>query len=114
LHPSVTINGGEVAIAFTETQDIAYELGAGADVRAAEFECMSLYTNLNNYPQLHDGIATDDLVYQFENGAEYNTVDFEFFTNKVNSNDGDKRSFGVMLATDDAGVFAVLQALMEA
>ena len=75
---------------------------------------MSLYTNLNHYPQLSDGIATDDLVYQFVNGAQYNTVDFEFATDKVNRNDGDKRSFGVMLATDNAGVFTALKALIGA
>lgn len=108
LFPAITINDGTSCIELTETQELQYELGAGADVRAEEFECMSLYTNLNNYPQLHDGIASPNLVYQFENGAQYNTIDFEFYTEKVNRNDGDKRSFGVMLGTDDAGVFAAL------
>jgi hypothetical protein len=115
LSPSVKLNGDEgPAIVFTETQDIAYELGAGADVRAEEFEAMSLYTNLNHYPQLCDGIASEDLVYQFENGAQYNTVNFEFSTNKINRNDGDKRSFAVMLATDDSGVFSALKNLLGA
>jgi hypothetical protein len=112
LTPAVKLNGDGPAIAFTETQEIGYELGAGADVRAAEFEVMSLYTNLNHYPQLSDGIAGEDLVYQFENGAQYNTVDFEFSTDKVNSNDGDKRSFAVMLATDNGGVFTALKSLL--
>lgn len=114
LFPAITINDGATCVEFTETQEIGYELGAGADLRAAEFECMSLYTNLNFYPQLHDGIASGELVYQFENGAEYNTVDFEFYTEKVNRNDGDSRSFGVCLGTDDAGVYAALQALLNA
>lgn len=114
LTPSISLNGGTSCIEFTETQAITYELGAGADLRAEEFECMSLYTNLNHYPQLHDGIASGNLVYQFENRKEYNTVDFEFYTDKVNKNDGDKRSFGVMLATEDAGIFGVLSALIQA
>lgn len=114
LYPSISLNGDTSCIEFTETQELQYELGAGADLRAEEFECLSLYTRLNHYPQLHDGIATEDLIYQFENGKEYNTVDFEFYTEKVNRNDGDKRSFGVMLATEDAGVFAALQAMFSA
>lgn len=115
LTPAVKLNGDSgPAIEFTETQEVAYEIGAGADLRAEEFESMSLYTNLNFYPQLSDGIASEGLVYQFENGAQYGTVDFEFYTDKVNKNDGDKRSFGVMLASDDAGVFAALTALFVA
>jgi len=114
LFPSITLNDGASCIELTETQDLSYELGAGADLRAAEFECMSLYTRLNYYPQLHDGIAQEDLIYQFENGAQYNTVDFEFYTEKVNRNDGDKRSFGVCLATDDAAIFGRLETLFAA
>lgn len=114
LSPSIKLNGDGVAIEFTETQEIGYELGAGADVRAEEFDCMSLYTNLNHYPQLFDGIASEGLVYQFENGVNYNVVNFEFSTNKVNSNDGDKRSFACLLGTSDAGVFTALKALMGA
>ncbi len=113
IYPSITINGGESAIQFTETQEIAFEIGAGADLRAEEFERMNLYTDLNFYPQLSDGIASGDLIFQFENGKNYNTVDFEFFTDKVNYNDGDKRSFGVMLATEDTGVFPALVALFK-
>lgn len=114
LTPAVKINGNSgPSIEFTETQDVVYELGAGADLRATEFDCMSLYTNLNNYPQLSDGVASEDLVYQFVNGINYNVVNFEFATDKVNKNDGDKRSFAVMLATDDAGVYAALEALLN-
>lgn len=114
LFPSISLNEGASCIEFTEVQEIKYELGAGADLRAEEFECMSLYTNLNHYPQLHDGIASGDLIYQFENRKQYNTVDFEFYTQKVNKNDGDKRSFGVMLASEDPAIFAVLEALIQA
>ena len=115
LTPAVKVNGDAgPAIEFTETQEIVYELGAGADFRAEEFDCMSLYTNLNHYPQLSDGIAGEDLIYQFANGVNYNAVNFEFATNKVNSNDGDKRSFAVLLGTDDGGVFTALKALMGA
>lgn len=114
LSPAIVLNDGATCIDFEETQDLSFELGAGADLRAAEFECMNLYTNLNYYPQLHDGIASKDLIYQFENGVNYNTVDFEFYTEKVNRNDGDKRSFGVCLASEDPAVFAVLEALIQA
>jgi len=114
LFPSISLNGGASCIEFTETQELVYQLGAGADLRAEEFECLSLYTRLNHYPQLHDGIATEDLIYQFENGKEYSTVDFEFYTDKVNKNDGDKRSFGVMLGTETPAVFAALSALFNA
>lgn len=112
IYPAISVNGGESAIQFTETQDISYEIGAGADLRAEEFDRMSLYTNLNFYPQLPDGIASGELKFQFENGKKYSTVDFEFYTEKVNYNDGDKRSFGVMLGTEDSGVFAALSALL--
>jgi hypothetical protein len=115
LHPAMRLNG-EVgpAIEFTETQEIVYEQGAGADLRSVEFECMSQHTNLNHYPQLSDGTPGEDLIYQFANGQTYNVLNFEFATDKVNSNDGDKRSFAVMLGTDDAGVFAALKTLLGA
>jgi len=114
ITPAVQLNGDAgPSIEFTETQEIAYEVGAGADLRAEEFECMSLYTNLNFFPQLSDGIAVDDLVYQFENGTSYNVCNFEFSTDKVNRNDGDKRNFAVLLASDDSGVFTALKALLD-
>lgn len=114
LFPSITLNDGETALEFTEVQEIQYELGAGADLRAEEFDCLSQYTTLNHYPQLHDGIASEGLIYQFENGKEYSTVDFEFYTEKVNKNDGDKRSFGVMLASETPAIFTTLEALFQA
>jgi len=48
LNPALTVNG-ESTIAFTETQSLGFEVGAGYDLRAEEFESMSLYTNLNFY-----------------------------------------------------------------
>jgi hypothetical protein len=114
LFPSISLNAGEVNIVFTETQELGYEIGAGADLRAEEWESMNYYTNLNHYTQLSDGLASDGLVYQFENGQEYNTVNFEFYTDKVLKNDGDKRSFGVMLATTNAGIFTTLKAIFGA
>ena len=115
LTPAITLNGDDgPSIEFTETQDIAYEIGAGADLRAEEFECLSLYTNLNNYPQLSDGVASEDLIFQFENGVNYSVVNFEFSTDKVNRNDGDKRNFNVLLATENAGVFAALKTMFIA
>jgi hypothetical protein len=114
LTPSVSINGGEASVTFTETQNIGYEIGAGADLRAEEWENMNYYTTLNHYPQLHDGIAADGLVYQFENGKTYSTVDFEFYTDKTEKNNGDKRSFGVMLASETPSVYNALKALLNA
>tara|TARA_R110000868_G_scaffold398185_2_gene671193 strand:- start:692 stop:1768 length:1077 start_codon:yes stop_codon:yes gene_type:complete len=115
LTPSVKLNGDAgPSIEFSETQEVTYELGAGADLRAEEFECMSLYTNLNNYPQLSDGIASGDLNFQFENGVDYSVVNFEFSTDKVNRNDGDKRNFNVLLATENAGVFTALKTMFIA
>lgn len=114
LFPSISFNGGDSSVEFTETQDLAYEIGAGADIRAEEFENMSYYTNLNHYPQLHDGIATENLIYQFENGANYSALAFEFVTDKVNKNDGDKRSFGVVLASATPSVYNALVTMFKA
>jgi hypothetical protein len=115
LSPAITLNGDSgPSIEFTETQELVYEVNAGADLRAEEFECMSLHTNLNHYPQLSDGIASGDLIFQFENGQTYSSINFEFSTDKVNRNDGDKRNFNVLLATDDGGVYAQLQNMFVA
>ena len=48
LFPAITLNDGNTCVEFVETQEIGYELGAGADLRAEEFDCMSLYTNLKS------------------------------------------------------------------
>lgn len=98
LQPSIELNAGSKNIEFTEDQALVYEIGAGYDLRAEEFEVMNYYTDLNFYPQLSDGIQSKKLKYQFENGVNYDTLTFEFFTDKVETNNGDKRSFLVMLA----------------
>lgn len=108
LNPGLSIDG-KFNTVFTETQGLSYEIGAGYDLRAEEWENMNYYTNLNYYPRLSDGIAAPGLVYQFENGVNYNTVTFEFFTDKVEKNNGDKRLFGVLLGTSVGGVYASLK-----
>lgn len=111
LTPYISVNKNEVAMPFTEVQNMSFELGAGYDLRAEEFECMSLYSNLNFYPQLSDGLAAADLVYQFENGKNYTVVSFDFYTDKTNGvSDGDKRTTSVLIgiATSGAGTPATL------
>lgn len=108
LNPGLSIDG-KFNTVFTETQDLVYEIGAGYDLRAEEWENMNYYTNLNHYTRLSDGIAAPGLVYQFENGVNYNTVTFEFFTDKVERNNGDKRLFGVLLGTSVSGVYTSLK-----
>lgn len=107
LTPSLRVDGS--VMEFTETQDVVFEIGAGYDLRAEEWENMNHYTNLNYYPRLSDGIQAANLKYQFENGTNYNTVTFEFFTDKVERNNGDKRLFGVLLGTSVAGVYTSLK-----
>lgn len=86
---------------FTKTRDMVYEIGAGYDMRAEEFEVMSYYTNLNAHPTLSDNrFQSPDLIYQFENNKKYNVVDLEFHTSKVNTNDGDKKSFHIILGVE--------------
>lgn len=108
LAPAIVVNGKK-SIAFTEVQKLGYELGAGYDLRAEEFENMSLYTNLNFYPRLSDGIANQDLQYQFENKKNYSGVAFEFTSDKVERNSGDKKLFGVSLSTENASVYTALK-----
>ena len=72
------------------------------------------HNKLNHYNQLSDGIAGGDLVYQFENGLNYSSLAFEFVTDKVNKNDGDKRSFGVVLASSTPSIFNALVAMFKA
>jgi hypothetical protein len=110
LNPAVTING-EATIPFTQTQALHFEIGAGYDLRAEEFESMSLYTNLNFYPRLSDGIQNPDLIYQFENFKRYKTVTFEFNSKKSGLEDvpeGDNKKFGVLFGTESAGIFVEL------
>ena len=100
LQPVISVNGGTKNFAFTESQALQYEIGSGYDLRAEEFDIMSLSGKLNYYPQLSDGIASADLVYQIENGKNYDTVSFEFATGKVEKNNGDTRLFGITLVSE--------------
>lgn len=108
LNPGLSIDG-KFNTAWEEVQPLEYEIGAGYDLRAEEWENMNYYTNLNHYTRLSDGIQAPGLVYQFENSSDYNTVTFEFFTDKVERNNGDKRLFGVLLGTTEAGVYTALK-----
>jgi hypothetical protein len=109
LSPAMTVNSNS-GNAFTETQAMVFEIGAGYDLRAEEFECMSLYTNLNNYNRLCDGIAAPELVYQFENNTNYDTLTFEFDTLKVErSGSADTKRFSMLLGSEvGSGVHAKL------
>lgn len=110
LDPALTIDG-ETATVFTKLQSLRYEIGAGYDLRAEEWENMNYYTTLNYYTRLSDGIQSADLTYQFENSTNYNTVTFEFFTDKVEKNNGDKRLFGILLGTSVSGVYTSLKSM---
>lgn len=109
IQPSVQIIGTDKSIGFTEFQPLQFEIGAGYDIRAEEFDNMSYYTNMS-YPQLNCGIADPRLVYQFENKKNYNTLTFEFESKKtgLGVRGESHKDFGVMLATDDTAVFTEL------
>ena len=113
ITPSLIVNTN-VTVPFTKVASLVYEIGNGADMRAEEFETMSLSTNLNFYPRLSDGIQNPELLYQFENSKKYNTVSFEFTTPKSglgSTFDGFTKSFGVVLGTTSATKYAELVAL---
>lgn len=113
LNPAIILNGSK-NISFTETQELGYELGAGYDLRAEEFDYMSLYSNLNFYPQLSDGIQNPDLVYQFENSTNYNVVNFEFDSLKTErAGNADQKRFNVLLGTSDGSIFTTLSTALN-
>lgn len=114
MNPSMMSPKGGCVNTFTKTQDLVFELGAGYDLRAEEFDNMSYYTNLNHRPQNSSGIASKDLIYQFENAKNYDVVNFEFFTDKTERNNGDKRLFGVLFGTTDSTVYGKLKAMFGA
>ena len=99
LMPSIDLNDGEKNIAFTETVAVVFEKQAGYDMRAMEWDTMNYSTNLNYYTRLSDGIAAPGLKYQFENGVNYDVLSFEYETDKVDTNSGRTRLFGVYLAS---------------
>ena len=108
LNPAIVIDGKNT-VPFVQTQALRYEIGAGYDMRAEEWENMNNYTTLNYYPRLSDGVQSSELTYQFENSTNYNTVTFEFYTDKVERNNGDKRLFGVLLGTSVSEVYTSLK-----
>lgn len=110
LNPALLIDG-LTATKFVEEQELAFELNSGYDLRAEEWENFNYYTNLNYYTRLSCGLPNPKMVYQFENDMHYNVVNFEFFTDKVERNNGDKRLFGVLLAASETSVYNDLQSI---
>ena len=106
MNPSLMSPRGGCVNVFTKTQDLVFELGAGYDLRAEEFDNMSYYTNLNTRPQNSSGTASKDLIYQFNNGVNYNVINLEFFTDKTERNNGDKRLFGITFGLDTSATAA--------
>lgn len=111
LQPALQIGKKGCVTKFTEVTPIQFELGAGYDLRAEEFENMSYYTDLNFYPTLSDGIQNSAMKYQFDNQTNYNVITFEYLTDKVEVNEGDKRLFGVTIATSNGTLFGTLKTL---
>ena len=112
LNPSLIINSSST-VKFEEEQSIQFEIGAGYDLRKEEFDCMNLYTNLNFYPQLSDGIQNKNLVYQFENNKKYNTVTFEFISEKSGIGIGREKRFSILLGIEDTTLFSYFQNLFK-
>lgn len=116
LTPSLEMNRGSVTISFTKTQDLVYAKGVGADLRATEFDIMSLHTNLNHQPMLADKFINPKLKYQFENGTTYGTVTFEFGSKKSGLEEvfeGPYKRFSVILGSDstNTGVWNAVKAM---
>jgi len=110
INPSLSINN-EVSIAFSETQQLAFEIGAGYDLRAEEWENMNFYTNMNFYPRLSDGVTVPGLTYQFENNTTYNTITFEFGSKKSGLEDvpeGNYKKFMMLLGIEDDTLYSAL------
>jgi len=113
IRPSVTVNGNHSPV-FTKISNHGYRIGYGADLRAEEFESMSLYTNLNHYPQISCGLASPNLVYQFENGKHYHTVSFEASSLKSGLeevHEGPRKRWHILLGTESPSVYNTLKTL---
>lgn len=113
LSPAITIGKGNntTTVAFTKTNSLVYEMGAGYDLRREEFESMNFYTNLNYHNRICGGFQSPDLVYQFENQKSYDEVGFEYHSETTLANDGETRLTGVVLATTEASVYTTLKTL---
>lgn len=112
LTPAVSVDGQNTGV-WTEIQKVGYEIGAGYDLRAEEWENMNYYTNMNHRATLSDGMQSKHLSYQFENSTNYNTVTMEFYTDKVERNNGDKRLFGVLFGTSVTSEYNKLKAMFS-
>jgi hypothetical protein len=110
LHPGMVVNGKK-NIAFTETQKLAYEIGAGYDLMSEEWNNMSNYTTLNHYTKYSDGLPNPNVTFQFENYKNYHTLTFEYMTRKVERNNGDRRFFLVLMGTTEDAVYADLKTM---
>lgn len=112
IKPAITVNN-MVAMPFTEIQAMVFELNAGYDLRAEEWDVMSYSYPSGHYPVLSDGIAAANLKYQFANNVNYNVISFEFLSPNTTTNDGRNRLFGVKVAsaTNISGLYTALQTL---
>ena len=112
LRPGLTIDG-VVGIQFTKTTSAIFEKGAGYDMRAEEFDNMGYYTQVLHRNLLSGTFLDPKVKFQFENGVNYNSIAFDFSTKKVNSNDGDRRLFGVTIGTSVTAVYNQLVAMFS-
>lgn len=112
LRPGLTIDG-VVGIQFTKTTSTIFEKGAGYDMRAEEFDNMGYYTQVLHRNLLSGTFLDPKVKFQFENGVNYSSIAFDFSTKKVNSNDGDRRLFGVTIGTSVTAVYNQLVAMFS-
>ena len=112
LQPGLTIDG-VVGIKLTKTTPAVFEKGAGYDFRAEEFDNMGHYTQVLHRNLLSGTFLDPKVKFQFENGVNYNSIAFDFSTKKVNSNDGDRRLFGVTIGTSVTAVYNQLVAMFS-
>ena len=112
LQPGLTIDG-VVGIKFTKTTPVIFEKGAGYDLRAEEFDNMGYYTQVLHRNLLSGTFLDPKVKFQFENGVNYSSIAFDFSTKKVNSNDGDRRLFGVTIGTSVTSVYNQLVAMFS-
>lgn len=112
LRPGLTIDG-VVGIQFTKTTPVIFEKGAGYDMRAEEFDNMGYYTQVLHRNLLSGTFLNPKVKFQFENGVNYSSIAFDFSTKKVNSNDGDRRLFGVTIGTSVDSVYKQLVAMFS-
>lgn len=112
LRPGLTIDG-VVGIQFTKTTPVIFEKGAGYDMRAEEFDEMGHYTQVLHRNLLSGTYLDPKVKFQFENGVNYSSIAFDFSTKKVNSNDGDRRLFGVTIGTSVGSVYNQLVAMFS-